>query len=193
MRIALDAMGGDFGAPPNVDGALAALAAHSDLEIDLVGDRPVLEDLLSKAGFSGSRMRMVPSEGVAEMGEKPTEALLKKPNCSIAICWKLLASKETDALVSAGSTGAVVGAGLRIKLFLKGVKRPGIAVPMPTTRALELESPAARGRSLANARSSPRSAPGKLRAKRRATTCTYDAHPFSAPSPSPGSITVLAS
>lgn len=136
MRIALDAMGGDFGAPPNVEGALAALAAHPDLEIDLVGDRVLLEDLLSKAGCSGSRVRVVPSEGVAEMGEKPTEALLKKPNCSIAVCWKLLASKETDALVSAGSTGAVVGAGLRTKLFLKGVKRPGIAVPMPTLKGV---------------------------------------------------------
>jgi glycerol-3-phosphate acyltransferase PlsX len=68
------------------------------------------------------------------MDEKPTEALLKKPNRSIAVCWKLMAGKEADAVVSAGSTGAVVAAGLRTRLFLKGVKRPGIAVTLPTLR-----------------------------------------------------------
>ncbi|MCA9110677.1 MAG: phosphate acyltransferase, partial [Planctomycetaceae bacterium] len=53
-------------------------------------------------------------------------------NCSIAVCWKLMAAKEVDAVVSAGNTGAVVAAGLRTRLFLKGVKRPGIAVVLPT-------------------------------------------------------------
>ena len=134
MRIALDAMGGDVVPQPNLDGALAALAANPDLEILLVGDRPLLERLIAEQGISEARLRLVASEGVAEMGEKPTEALLKKPNCSIAVCWKLMATREVDAVVSAGSTGAVVGAGLRTKLFLKGVKRPGIAVAMPTLR-----------------------------------------------------------
>lgn len=134
MRIALDAMGGDFLAEPNVEGALAAIAADPDLEIALVGDRAVLEAELTKRGHTGGKIQIVASEGVAGMEEKPTEALLKKPNCSIAVCWKLMAGKEVDAVVSAGSTGAVVAAGLRTRLFLKGVKRPGIAVTLPTLR-----------------------------------------------------------
>lgn len=134
MRIALDAMGGDFAPDPNVDGAIAAVKADPTLEIALVGDRTVLESRLEKAGFSGSAIQIVASDGVAGMDEKPTEALLKKPNCSIAVCWKLMAGKEADAVVSAGSTGAVVAAGLRTRLFLKGVKRPGIAVTLPTLR-----------------------------------------------------------
>jgi phosphate acyltransferase len=134
MRIALDAMGGDFAPDPNVEGALAAVQADPGLEIALVGDRAALESQLGKAGYSGSAIKIVPSEGVAGMDEKPTEALLKKPNCSIAVCWKLTAGKEADAVVSAGSTGAVVAAGLRTRLFLKGVKRPGIAVTLPTLR-----------------------------------------------------------
>lgn len=134
MRIALDAMGGDFAPEPNIEGAIAALAVDPQLEIAMVGDQAAIESLLLKHGYSGTRISIVPSVGVAEMDEKPTEALLKKPNCSIAVCWKLMAGREVDAVVSAGSTGAVVAAGLRTRLFLKGVKRPGIAVALPTLR-----------------------------------------------------------
>ena len=132
MRIALDAMGGDYGTGPNLEGALAALRANPNLEVVLVGDPAELEQGLAALDIDRARVRVVASEGVAGMDEKPVEALLKKPNCSIAVCWKLMAAKEVDAVVSAGSTGAVVGAGLRTKLFLKGVKRPGIAVVLPT-------------------------------------------------------------
>jgi phosphate acyltransferase len=68
------------------------------------------------------------------MDEKPTVALRAKPNCSIARCWQLMAAKEAEAVVSAGNTGAVVAAGLRTRLFLKGVKRPGIAVTLPNLK-----------------------------------------------------------
>jgi len=134
MRIALDAMGGDFGPEPNVEGAIAAIAADPGLEVLLVGDPAALEMQLGQHSASSRQLQIVPSDGVAGMNEKPTEALLKKPNCSIAVCWKLMAGKDVDAVVSAGSTGAVVAAGLRTRLFLKGVKRPGIAVSLPTLR-----------------------------------------------------------
>jgi glycerol-3-phosphate acyltransferase PlsX len=68
------------------------------------------------------------------MSEKPVEALRSKPNCSIIVCWQMMATQQVDAVVSAGHTGAVVAAGLRTRLFLKGVKRPGIAVALPTTK-----------------------------------------------------------
>ena len=134
MRIALDAMGGDFAPAPNIDGALAALEANPDLEILLVGEKGILEDLMAKSGRSGGRLTIVPSEGVVGMDEKPTDALRKKPNCSIVVCWQMMAGRQVDAVVSAGHTGAVVAAGLRTRLFLKGVKRPGIAVALPTLK-----------------------------------------------------------
>jgi glycerol-3-phosphate acyltransferase PlsX len=124
MRIALDAMGGDFAPGPNVHGAIAAVQQNPGLVVLLVGDQAELERLLADSGYSGKQILVIPSEGVAGMDEKPMEALLKKPNCSIAVCWKLMAGREADAVVSAGSTGAVVGAGLRTRLFLKGVRRP---------------------------------------------------------------------
>lgn len=132
MRIALDAMGGDFAPEPNIEGAIAALNADPDLEVLLVGDRPRLDALLDKSGYSGDRLIVTPADGAVGMEEKPTDALRKKPNCSIAVCWQLMAAKNVDAVVSAGNTGAVVAAGLRTRLFLKHVKRPGIAVALPT-------------------------------------------------------------
>lgn len=127
-------MGGDLAPGPNLQGAVDALAENPDLEVVLVGDRAVLEDALSDAGLSADRLSIEESEGVVEMHEKPTDALRKKKNCSIAVCWRLMAEKKVDAVVSAGNTGAVVAAGLRTRLFLKGVKRPGIAVALPTLK-----------------------------------------------------------
>jgi glycerol-3-phosphate acyltransferase PlsX len=134
MRIALDAMGGDYAPQPNIEGCLAALQADPDLEVFLVGDQKVLDEVVEKSGYSGERLKLIPSEGVVGMEEKPTDALRKKPNSSIVVCWKLMAGREVDAVVSAGNTGAVVAAGLRTRLFLKNVKRPGIAVALPTAK-----------------------------------------------------------
>ncbi len=134
MRIALDALGGDYAPDPNIDGAIAALEANPELEVDLVGDPALLSPLVEKRGCGCSRLRIVPAEGFIGMDEKPTEALRKKPNSSIAVCWRLMAERTVDAIVSAGNTGAVVAAGMRTRLYLKGVKRPGIAVVLPTLR-----------------------------------------------------------
>ncbi|QDT38867.1 phosphate acyltransferase PlsX [Stratiformator vulcanicus] len=134
MRIALDAMGGDHAPEPNVHGAIAALDLLPEISVCLVGDRPRLETLLSEAAYSGDRITVHAAEGFIEMHEKPVEALRKKPKCSLAVCWQMMAGKEVDAVVSAGNTGAVVAAGLRTRLFLKGVKRPGIAVTLPTLK-----------------------------------------------------------
>ena len=134
MRIALDAMGGDFGLQPNFDGAIAALNENPDLQVILVGDAPALEPLVAQSGLPANRLSIRPADGWVEMGEKPVEGLRKKPNCSIIVCWQLMATQAVDAVVSAGHTGAVVAAGLRTRLFLKGVKRPGIAVALPTTK-----------------------------------------------------------
>ena len=134
MRIALDAMGGDFAPSPNIVGAFEAVERNSNLEILLVGDRARLEEEIAKVGAFPDSVRIVESDGVVGMEEKPTTALREKPNCSIARCWQLMAAGEADAVVSAGNTGAVVAAGLRTRLFLKGVKRPGIAVRMPTVK-----------------------------------------------------------
>src|SRR5262249_20057586 len=132
MRIALDAMGGDHGPAPNVAGAVQAVAEAPDVEVVLVGDQARLEAQL--ASTSRERISIVHASQTIDMGESPVEALRKKPDNSIARCWQLMAEKKVDALVGAGSTGAMVAAGLRTRKFLPRVRRPGIAAAMPAAK-----------------------------------------------------------
>ena len=134
MRLALDCMGGDHGPGPNLAGAARALAAHADLELVLVGDSALLEPLVAAHSIDPSRAAVVHSAGVIGMTEKPVEAFRKKPDNSIAACWKLTATKQADGLVSAGNTGAVVAGGVFSRRYLKGVLKPGIAALMPTAK-----------------------------------------------------------
>lgn len=134
MRIALDAMGGDHGPAPNVGGARLALEADPDLSVVLVGDRSQLDPLLASAPPPAGRLEVVHASQAVDMGEKPAEALRRKPDASVFRCWELMARGEVDGLVSAGNTGAVVAGGFRTRKFLPSVHRPGIATVMPTAK-----------------------------------------------------------
>src|SRR5713101_367785 len=131
MDIALDAMGGDHAPGPIVAGALQAVAANPDLRVVLVGDRTQVEPHL---GGATERVEIFHCTQVITMEETPVLALRKKPDNSISRCWQLLAERKVEAIVSAGNTGAMVAGGLRLRRFLKNVRRPGIAAVMPTLR-----------------------------------------------------------
>jgi phosphate acyltransferase len=132
MRIALDAMGGDHAPGPIVAGAVQAVAADPNIHVTLVGDQAQVESCLG--GSSRDRLELYHCSQVITMEETPVLALRKKPDNSISRCWQLLAEHKVDAIVSAGNTGAMVAGGLRLRLFLKNVRRPGIAAVMPTLR-----------------------------------------------------------
>lgn len=135
MRLALDAMGGDHAPDPIVAGAVHAIAANPELHITLVGDRAQVESAVDKAGGSLSdKLNLFHCTQVVTMEDSPVEGLRKKPDNSISRTWQLLAEKKVDAIISAGNTGAMVAGGLRLRRFLKGVRRPGIATVMPTLK-----------------------------------------------------------
>lgn len=134
MRIALDAMGGDHAPGPVVLGAVEAVADNPDITVVLVGDRDQIEAELTKAPHAClDRLPIVHASQVIEMHEKPVEALRKKRDNSISVSWGLMAKGEVRAIVSAGSTGAMVASALfNAKMFLPGVRRPGIAAVFPS-------------------------------------------------------------
>ncbi len=134
MQIALDAMGGDHAPGPIVAGAVQAVAADPDLRVILVGDQAQVEPCLASADVNRDRIELFHCTQAISMEETPVVALRKKPDNSISRCWQLLAEHKVDAIVSAGNTGAMVAGGLRLRLFLKNVRRPGIAAVMPTMR-----------------------------------------------------------
>jgi phosphate acyltransferase len=132
MQIALDAMGGDHAPGPIVLGAVQAVAANPDLRVTLVGDRAQVEPHLAGDAAVRGRIDILHCTQTIGMEESPVVALRQKPDNSISRCWQLLAEKKVEAVVSAGNTGAMVAGGFRLRLFLKGVRRPGIAAVMPT-------------------------------------------------------------
>src|SRR6266568_3549683 len=132
MQVALDAMGGDHAPGPVVAGAVQAVEANPDLKVILVGDRTQVEPCVGSP--KSERIDFFHCTQAVGMDESPVVALRKKPDNSISRCWQLLAERKVDAIVSAGNTGAMVAGGLRLRRFLKGVRRPGIAAVMPTLR-----------------------------------------------------------
>src|SRR5437879_12023836 len=134
MQIALDAMGGDFAPGPIVAGAVQAVAADPELRVILVGDHAQVEACLAKEGKVPDRIDLFHCTQAITMEEAPVVGLRKKPDNSISRCWQLLAERKVEAIVSAGNTGAMVAGGLRLRRFLKNVRRPGIAAVMPTQK-----------------------------------------------------------
>jgi len=136
MRIALDAMGGDHAPGPIVAGAVEAVRDRPDLTVLLVGDRARIEAELALAPDADrDRLPIVHASQVIAMEDKPVEALRRKRDNSISKSWGLLASGEANAVVSAGHTGAMVASALlNAKMFLPGVRRPGIAAIFPSHR-----------------------------------------------------------
>ncbi len=136
MRIALDAMGGDHAPGPIVAGAVEAVRDRDDLTVILVGNKARIEAELAK--YPDSALDRLPIHHSAEsigMEEKPVEALRRKRDNSISKSWGLLASGEANAVVSAGNTGAMVASAMmNAKMFLPGVRRPGIAAIFPSHR-----------------------------------------------------------
>jgi phosphate acyltransferase len=134
MQLALDAMGGDYAPGPIVAGAVRAVRNDPELRVVLVGDQAQVEPLLADAADVRDRLDLFHCSQVITMEETPVVALRKKPDNSISRCWQLLAERKVEAILSAGNTGAMVAGGFRLRLFLEGIKRPGIAAVLPTVQ-----------------------------------------------------------
>ena len=132
MRIALDAMGGDFAPDAILDGAVEVLPQlDKDDELLLVGPQELVESKLAERKYRKGRISIVDAPDVIAMDETPIESLRKKPKSSIAVMAKMAKQGRTDAVISAGNTGACVAAFQMRMRNLPGVNRPGIAVVFP--------------------------------------------------------------
>src|SRR5512134_2494656 len=136
MRIAVDAMGGDHAPEAIVAGAVAA-PRELGAEIVLVGpDARVSGELARHRG--APPLEIVDAPEVIEMHEAPAMALRRKRKASIVVAVELLRSGHADAVVTAGHTGAAMGASLLGLGRIPGVDRPAIAAVLPT----QTETPA---------------------------------------------------
>jgi len=130
VRVAIDAMGGDFGPKPIIEGVVEALQQQK-FEAILVGDEEEIKKYLPSKYHN--KVSFINSTDYIKMNEHATDALRRKES-SIYKAIELVKQKQADAVVSAGHSGATMSlATLRIGR-IKGIKRPAIATFMPTIK-----------------------------------------------------------
>lgn len=131
MKIAVDAMGGDYGPPATVEGAVQAVT-ELDVETVLVGDESAIREQLRRLGCSDPRLTIRHASQVVDMHEPPSSVARKKRDSSVWVATELVKDGDAVAVVSAGNTGASMVAAFFIFGALKGVERPAIAASLPT-------------------------------------------------------------
>ncbi len=132
MKIGVDIMGGDFAPEAIVKGAiLAQREINSGATIVLVGDEHQAKTILKAEGADENNFEFVHTTEVITMSDHPAKAILKKPDSSISVGFKMLKEKQLDAFASAGNSGAMlVGSMYNIKP-VSGIIRPCIPSVLP--------------------------------------------------------------
>jgi len=135
LRIALDAMGGDHGAPVVVAAAVELLKRHRNVHLILVGDQSTIRKELSNLGAKESdSLSIHHCTQVVAMDELPSVALRSKKDSSMRVAIDLVKKGEAQACVSAGNTGALMATARFVLKMLPGIDRPAICTALPTMR-----------------------------------------------------------
>lgn len=137
MKIAIDAMGGDYAPEQPVLGALEALQ-FIDSDIVLIGDETKIKAVLKGKSYDAKRISIVHTTEVIDNEDKPVKAIKAKKDSSMVVGFKLLKEKEIDAFLSAGNTGALLAGGLLKVGRIKGIDRPGLCSVYPTTKGISV-------------------------------------------------------
>ena len=133
MKIAVDAMGGDYGPAVVVEGAVAS-AREYGASIILVGDKAAIERELSRCKAHDLAIDVRHASQVVGMAELPSHALRRKRDSSLRVAADLVRDGEAAAFVSAGNTGAALAIAMFVVGVLPGVDRPAIAAVLPNLR-----------------------------------------------------------
>ncbi len=138
IKIAVDAMGGDYAPAEMVRGAVEALKKKEQVSVILVGQEDRIRAELSAYTYPEDRLSVVHASEVIETEEPPVNAIRKKKDSSIVVGMNLVKRQEADAFVSAGSSGAILVGGQVIVGRIRGVERPPLAPLIPTEKGVSL-------------------------------------------------------
>ncbi len=132
-KIAIDAMGGDFGPEVTVAAAKRALQSYPDIELVLVGKVDEVEEQIRLLGLEQEpRLQVHHASEIVGMDESPAVALKKKKDSSMRVAINLVKDGVVDACVSAGNTGALMATGKFVLKTIPGISRPAICTSLPT-------------------------------------------------------------
>lgn len=138
IKVAVDAMGGDYAPAEIVKGAIEAVQSDKQIQVLLVGQEELIQRELAKQSYPKEQIFVVHASEVIETEEPPVIAIRKKKDSSIVVGMNLVKKQEADAIVSAGSSGAILVGGQVIVGRIKGVERPPLAPLIPTEKGVSL-------------------------------------------------------
>ena len=130
MRIVVDGMGGDNAPKAVVSGVVDAIKEYN-VEIVITGDREILEKEFSSYEFDRSKLEIVHTTEIIENEDKPVQAIRRKKDSSMVVGLNLVKENKADAIVSAGSTGALLTGATLIVGRIRGIDRPCLCPCMP--------------------------------------------------------------
>lgn len=136
--VAVDAMGGDNAPGEIVKGAVEAVLTSEQVMIKLVGKEELVKEELAKYEYDKNRIEVVNATEVILTEEPPVKAIKSKKDSSIVVAMNMVKHGEADALVSAGSSGAILVGGQVIVGRIKGIERPPLAPLIPTKNGVSL-------------------------------------------------------
>ena len=136
--IAIDAMGGDNAPGEIIKGAIDAINERADIKLRLFGDKDKIEAELHKYTYNKEQIEITHTTEEISCNEAPAIAIKKKKESSLVVAIKSVKNGECDAIVSAGSSGAILVGGQVLIGKGKGVKRAPLAPLTPTEKGVSL-------------------------------------------------------
>lgn len=137
MKILIDVMGGDNAPQVPVEASVKA-ANELGVHMVLVGDTDTINKELAKYEYPKDKISIAHAPDVISNHEEPAKAVRQKKTASVVVAANMLKNGEGDAMLSMGSTGALLTAGLLIVGRIKGILRPALATTLPTAQGPKL-------------------------------------------------------
>ena len=133
MKIVLDAFGGDNCPDAIIDGVYLAEQKYNDIQYVVTGNKEIIENYIKEKKYNFKSLEIIDAPDVISCNDVPTSAIRTKKNSSLVVALDLLKKDESiNALISTGSTGAILAGGFLKIGRIKGVSRPALAPCLPT-------------------------------------------------------------
>ncbi len=130
MKIVIDGFGGD-NAPDEVLLGSALAVEKLGIEVLVTGDTDVLRSRMKALNVPENGITLIPAEGVITTEDNPLSVAKQKSGTSMGVAFRTLADGNADAVISAGSTAAIVVGGTTVEKRIKGVKKAALVPLMP--------------------------------------------------------------
>lgn len=138
VKVAVDAMGGDNAPEEIIKGAIDAINKMSNIKVFLIGKEEEIKAELKKYEYNKEQLEIMHATEVIATEEPPVMAIRRKKDSSLVKAMNMVKNQEADALVSAGSSGAILVGGQVIVGRIKGIERPPLAPLIPTAKGVSL-------------------------------------------------------